>query len=287
MSGFLRSAAGALFLASGRASRNRRAYGPGPGLRIVALHAEDTDDFDTFRRLVDWFGSRLPIADPSCLDDGATPLQRDELLLTFDDGHARTFRAMEWLAKAGIRVVYFVIPSYLNRSVREFLAHHASRGVTAYNIAGPHDLDKTHGLESGQLRELEAMGHRIGAHNDAHRDLAVLDADGIAYEVSGGVDLLERYLDHRVDDFAWAFGWIDAVTPASLDAMRARCRRVFSSVRGWNVPGVTPAVFLRDPLSVDEPALFREACLRGAVDHRYAAARARLMQMTGRRWDLA
>lgn len=279
-----RAAAGAALLALGHGRRNRERYGPAPGVRIAALHAEDTDVPGALSRLVDGCLERLDAAGPADVDalwlGSATP-GRDRLLLTMDDGHARTFAAAEQLAQRGIRIIYFVVPSYIGRTVREYLDFHRGRGVDAFDIGGPLDRDRTRGLSVTQLRELEAMGHRIGAHNDAHRNLAQLDEAGMAYEIDGAVDRLADLLGHAVDDFAWAFGRVEDAPPVALALMRRRCRRVYSSVRGLNVPGVTPAILLRDPISAHYPTVFNRACIEGALDHHYAAAHRRLQQQAG------
>ena len=279
---FLRHAvAGPLLLAVRRDRRNRVAYGSQPGLRILAVHAEDTDDFDRFRRFVEWCGAQYPLLGPEAADAPGA-LTRDALLLTIDDGHARTFRAMEWLASIGVRATYFVVPSYVGRSVREYLDFHAARGVAAFDLAGPHDPATCRGFEPSQLREVEAMGHRIGAHNHAHRNLRRITAAEAEYEIVEAGRVLADHLQHPVRDFAWAFGRVDSVTPAALALMRERYARVYSCVRGLNVAGITPAVLLRDPVSVWYPRAFRAACVRGAVDHRYVTARAHLARLAGR-----
>lgn len=279
-----RAAAGAAFLAAGCARRNRVAYGTAPGLRLAVLHAEDTDRPDAWWRLIEGCANRFELASPDDLVDlaGSRPPARDKLLFTMDDGHARTFQPLEQLARRGIRIIYFVVPSFIGRTAREYLAWHRSRGVDAFNLAGPADLDAARGLAPAQLRELEAMGHLIGAHNNAHRNLTALDPAGIAYEIDGAAAQLEEILGHPVEDFAWAFGSMAHATPAALAAARARYARVYSCIRGLNVPGVTPSVLLRDPVSVDYPHVFNMACLRGALDHRTASARQRLLAETGR-----
>lgn len=278
---FRRALSGSLLLASGRPGRNRIAYGEQPGLRILALHAEDAARLTRFRRFVEWCGGRYPLLGPEAADAPGA-LARDALLLTIDGADARTFRAMEWLASAGVRVTCFVVPSFVGRSAREYLAFHAASGVTAFNPAGARDIDASRGLAPSQLREVEAMGHRVGAHNDTYRNLRRVTAAEAEHELLEAGRALGELLGRPVRDVAWAFGRMDSVTPAALALMRERFGRVYSGVRGLNVAGITPSVLLRDPVSLSDPRAFRAACVRGALDHRYVMARAQLARLAGR-----
>jgi len=272
--------AGSASLACGRARRNRRRYGPSRGLRVAALHAEDTIDLDRFKRWIEWCGARMPFASPEVVERGIVG-PNDALLITMDDGDARTFPAVEWLATAGIRIIYFVVPSYVGRTCAEFLAYHRQRGVSAFNIAARPDRSAARGFERSQLLELEHMGHRIGAHNDAHRSLGRLAAADAAYDIDGALDRLSDLLGHPIDDFAWAFGTLSAISPESLAMIRRRCARVYSCIRGLNVPHVTSSIILRDAISVETPFVFTRACLQGAFDDRSASDREALVRLTG------
>jgi peptidoglycan/xylan/chitin deacetylase (PgdA/CDA1 family) len=278
-----RGLAGWALVTAGRHRQNRAAYGPTPGLRLAGLHAEDTDDIDAFTRLIERCAAAFPTIGPRDVDavaEGKAPAA-DSLGFTFDDGHRRTFDALAWMTSQRLYATIFVIPSYIGRSARQYLAYHERRGVAAFNIAGDRDPDRTLGLTPSQLRELESMGHRIGGHNDAHRDLGALDDAGAAYEIDAGLDQLEDLLGHHVDDFAWAVGGIRHAPAPALERASRRCRRVYSSVRGLNVPGVSPAILLRDHISIDFPPAFNLACLRGAFDARYKPARRQLAETRG------
>ena len=181
-----------------------------------------------------------------------------------------------------MRAVCFVVPSWIGRSAREYLALHAARGVAAVNPAASKGLDAARGPEPSQIRELVSMGHRVGAHNDAYRNLRRVTAAEAEREVLEAGDALAAVLGHPARDFAWACGRVDSVTPAALALMRERHGRVYSSVRGLNVAGVTPSVLLRDVASLSDPRAFRAACIRGAYDHRYVASRAQLARLAGR-----
>jgi hypothetical protein len=52
-------------------------------------------------------------------------------------------------------------------------------------------------------------------------------------------------------------------------------------VRGLNVPAVTSAVVLREPVCLEAPRLVSRARLRGAFDHRYEQQRRELTRCSG------
>jgi hypothetical protein len=150
--------------ASGRVRRNRaELYGGAAGLRIVIFHLTPRENLDGLKRVVEWWGERWPLATPDDVDAlmaGRLDLQgQDRLLVTFDDGLARHHEAAAWLAEVGVRGVFFVIPSLLDRTVAQFVRHHAERGVRAFP---PVADGAVRGLSTSQVREMLAMGHRIG-----------------------------------------------------------------------------------------------------------------------------
>lgn len=247
------------------------------------LHAEDTDDFDRFRHFIERLDEQFSIVDAVTVEAPAPTGggSRLPVLITFDDGHARTFPALEWLAQRGISTLYFLIPSYIDRSVQEFLDAHAACGVEAYNIGSGRDLSRTRGFSRSQVRELQAMGHRIGAHNDAHRDLGRWHThDDARYEILGGMARLEDICGTAINDFAWAFGRMRHLSQDALSLMAERFQRVYSGIRGRSSVAPRNAAscrfFFRTGISLDDPQRFVSATLRGGLDVRDRGERASL-----------
>jgi peptidoglycan/xylan/chitin deacetylase (PgdA/CDA1 family) len=115
---------------------------------------------------------------------------------------------------------------------------------------------------------MAAMGHRIAAHNFAHRDLGKLNKlEEIEYEVEQARDAVSDLTGTGCDDFAFAFGQPDNLTQAAAEFLKERCRRVYSCVRGLNVPGRTPAFLLRGAIVLEYPLAFTKLCLDGGADH--------------------
>jgi hypothetical protein len=65
------------------------------------------------------------------------------------------------------------------------------------------------------------------------------------------------------------------------------CARLYSSVRGLNVPGLSPRLLLRYPANLWHPFAFTVAALNGALDHRSVGQWEALERLAGRLPDLA
>ncbi len=261
-----------------RAARNRRRLYQGEtGLRIVTFHHTGPHEMEQLRRLVAWARGRMELGEPEDADDLVAGRWRrrrsDRLLLTFDDGLESNFEAARWLAAQEIRAVFFVIPSFVGRTVTEFLDFHRRSGVTAHPPGPP----GAPGLAVRQVREMAAMGHRIGAHNFAHRDLGRLRAPAdIEYEVGRALESVGEIVGSECDDFAIGFGQPENVSDEAAAWLLAQCPRVHACHRGLNVPGLTPRFLLRDDCKPWHPFAFTRACLEGGGDH-HLADRAREM----------
>jgi peptidoglycan/xylan/chitin deacetylase (PgdA/CDA1 family) len=281
----LKRTAGASWLAlTGAAERARRdLYGGRHGLRVINLHDVPPHYFDWFRRLLDWVGETFSIVGPEAaaeiLAGRAAPPARDQVLFTFDDGFESNYAAAEHLASRGIRAAFFVVPSFLDRTVEEYLAYHRGRGVDAFTF-------NSHGSRGGlsrfQVREMLAMGHLVAAHNYAHRDLGKLrSAADLDYEIDQAVDAVAELTGQPCEDFAIGFGRPRNISVEAVARLQQRVQRVYACVRGLNVPGQVPRLLARDSINLDQPFIYQKACIRGGMDLRWAHEIEQLKQLGG------
>ena len=270
------------FRALGRSRTDRqRLYHGAHGLRMLVFHDLNGAAFDHFRVVVEWTLERL---DPGVPEDADALLEgrfqlpaRDRLLLTFDDGFESQHRAAEWMAKQGLRGTFFVVPSLIGRDVAGYLAHHRARGVEAFRFPRA-----VRGLSPSQVREMEAMGHRIGAHNNAHRDLGKLQAPAdVAAEIDDAIEGVGAVLGHHCRDFAIAFGQPSNLSDEARRQLAASDLQVYSCVRGLNVPGRTPRFLLRHSVECRDPRVFTRLCIRGGADRHMASAWFGLLRQVG------
>ncbi len=259
--------------ASGRAARNREAlYGGSTGLRVLTLHETRREDLDRVKRVVDWCCSRFTMASPADADELFAGSWRvapaDRVLITLDDGLASNYEAAVWLSRVGVAAIFFVVPSLIDRTIAQYLRFHEDHGVRAHAPSAETDVQ---GLTSGQVREITAMGHRIGAHNFAHRDLGRLHTPAdLRYEISSAVEQVAELTGRECHDFAIGFGQPENVSDQAATYLLEHCPRVYACHRGLNVPGKTPRFLLRDTLFREHPLAFTRVCLDGGADHRLA-----------------
>jgi len=266
-----------------------RLYAGCHGLRIATLHDSATLLLPGFTRLLDWCEEHFEHGsadDAAALVRGAfVPGKRDKLLFTFDDGHDNNILAAQLLAERGWQAVFFIVPSYLNRSIDEYCEFHRTQGVEAVPFGQKNVDQPVHGLSDEQVRAMVAMGHVAAGHNYAHRDLGLLsDRAELEYEIGRALDDLSALTGQPCTHFAWGNGTPRHLSDAAIAYLYERGVTVYSSVRGMNVPGTTPTLLLRD--SVGLPPLFPEVWTRllllGGVDHRYLEARENLARRGGR-----
>jgi peptidoglycan/xylan/chitin deacetylase (PgdA/CDA1 family) len=280
----LRWGAAHAWRALGRVERARaELYGGATGLRALTFHETQPAHLRDVRRIVEWCRTRLALATPAEADalfDGRwVAPERDRVLVTFDDGLASNYAAARALADLGVRAIFFVVPSLLDRTVPEYLAYHERFGVRAHVPRASRD---TRGLSTSEVREMVAMGHRIGAHNFAHRDLGRLrEPAELRYEVAQALDAVSELTGEPCRDFAIGFGQPANLSDEAAAFLVERCPRVYACFRGLNLPGRSPRFLLRHAVEPDHPFAFTRLCVEGGADGRVAGRARELARRVG------
>jgi peptidoglycan/xylan/chitin deacetylase (PgdA/CDA1 family) len=111
---------------------------------------------------------------------GERPLERDAVLVTFDDGYASTYPAVLELVR---------------------------RGMTASVFITTGTIDGEGMLETSEIRSLARVpGVEIGAHTISHPRVDELTGDALAHEIGGSKQALETILGAPVATFAYPHG---------------------------------------------------------------------------------
>ena len=275
MSRAQRWVAAQLWRASGRPVTDRELlYDGATGLRIVTFHETPPEQLERLRRIVDWCRTRFPMASPADVDGlvaGRWRTGPDRVLLTFDDGYESNFDVTTQIgADNALKIADEAIGqvSKLRANLGAFQKN-TLQSTIQYLGVGVENLQAS----TSQIREMAAMGHRIAAHNFAHRDLGLLrDQAAIRYEVSNAVEKVGELTGSPCNDFAIAFGQPDNVSEEAAAYLLEHCPRVYSCHRGLNVPGKTPRFLLRHACEPHHPLAFTRICLEGGADRRVADA---------------
>jgi peptidoglycan/xylan/chitin deacetylase (PgdA/CDA1 family) len=138
------------------------------------------------------------------------------------------------------------------------------------------------GLTTTQVREMMAMGHRVAAHNYAHRDLGKLHTpDEIRYEVANALEALGELTGRPCQDFAIGFGQPENLSDEAAAYLLESCPRVYACHRGLNVPGRTQRFALRHAFEPAHPFAFTRVCLEGGADRRLADRQREMIRRVG------
>ena len=118
------------------------------------------------------------------------PLPARPVILTFDDGYTDFYTtAYPVLQSHGFKGVAYIVPGF---------------------------LDHPRYMTSAQVVEIDRAGIEVAAHTMTHADLTKASAAGLASEIQGSKNALERMLGHPVLDFCYPSGMFNATVIAAL-----------------------------------------------------------------------
>lgn len=188
-------------------------------VRVLFLHESSPAHAERFRRQMVWMRDHFNVIDFEMfkrLFEGGLVLQdeRPAVLLTFDDGLASNYDvAAPILEEAGMRGLFFVVPRFsasAGDEGRRFYLEHIRNRWPALNPMTPE-----------QIRDLAARGHTIGNHTMSHARLSEIPEAEYESEIVESAAIIESWIGHPVEAFAWPLLW-NAITP---EAHRVACRR--------------------------------------------------------------
>lgn len=251
---------------------------PAGSFRILLFHDVPEADVAAFTALVSHLAKANRLIGPAeaesmlagnAWNGGALPC-----LLSFDDGFASNRALADTvLAEHGARALFFVCPGLMALDAdRQKLAiatniHDGKNAADDRSLMGWEDLE-----------HLRAHGHVIGNHTMDHLRLTRLTPDQRAEQVGQAALILSSRLG-PTEWFAYTFGDIDSIDPASLTEISRHHHYCRSGIRGAN-QRVTNRLALRaDHVDLTAPPAWRALAAEGGLDALYRKQRARLDAM--------
>ena len=167
----------------------------GPGACVPeAWNAMDTVAYDPFCAQLDLLSADgwETLQAPALNEPSAWNLGKQQILLTFDDGHDSDLLAAEALAARGFTATFYI--PWVN-------------------------LGRRHFLDQQSVTRLSHEGFRIGSHGMTHCRLKAVSADRLRLELTESKLRLEDLIGLPVTDLAVPFGSYDQrVIDAALNA---------------------------------------------------------------------
>jgi peptidoglycan/xylan/chitin deacetylase (PgdA/CDA1 family) len=200
---------------------------------------------------------------------GEIPVEKDNLLLTFDDGFISSRHVVDSvLDKLNIKALHFVVSEFVGQKGDDW------RGFVANNInphMHPEEVpEHCRNMNAEDLRHLIREGHSIGAHTANHARLSQLSGTELIKEIIESADELEKLLSINVEHFAYTFGNLSSFSQEALAVARKRFQYIYTGFRGNNAQSPLSWAINRDSIKPEDSDNLTGAFLEGGADRLYA-----------------
>ncbi len=244
-----------------------------PRLRVLSYHDISEADKELFERQLRWVMKSWDIVNPdvfAAMIDGEISVERDTLLLTFDDGTVSNLYVAERILKPlGIHALFFIVAKYALLGESDDWRTFGAENI--FLNRNPDAIpDNFRNMSIEDLMALLDAGHTIGAHTATHARLSTLSEAGLQDEIVGGANLLEAHLGIPVRHFAYPFGDLDSISAKAIHFARQRFKYVYTGMRGDNGGNNGLAWHIRRDSNKPHDSLwYTGACLEGGADFLY------------------
>ena len=236
---------------------------------------------DPFKELLLQLNSEYSFINPEdfvSFIKGGIKLNKNHLLLTFDDGFKSNYKvAQEILNPLQIKAIFFLPTGFIDAKNPETQKLYIKKNLCIEEFIADFHVNEMKPMTLENLSELVDSGHTIGAHTKNHFRLSEIDDDALLEEeiISSG-DRIEELLGVRVEHFAYPFGDIGSINKKALEIARARYKYVYSGVRGPNKCGISPGAIRREALNISDGIKYNTFVTNGGLSFYYWRARRRL-----------
>jgi peptidoglycan/xylan/chitin deacetylase (PgdA/CDA1 family) len=258
-------------------------------LRILSYHDMPEIEEPLFIRQLKWLQKSWQIISPNEFElimNGERLLNRDSLLLTFDDGTISNFNVAEKILNSfNIKALFFIVTNYAlindNQKWKGFINKNIM--LNKYQNKIPKYLRN---MSIENLKSLIIAGHTIGSHTKNHARLSSLKGQELVGEIIEGANMLEQKLMVPINHFAYPFGNFESISKeASLIACK-RFKYVYTGMRGDNGLANEGSNIWRDSNEPHDSLWYTSACLEGGADFLYRKKRQDCEKWGGKRFFL-
>jgi len=250
---------------------NKSYFGNRPRLRVLIYHDISEDEESNFSAQIAWLSKSWKFLSPeqfSSIIDGKSPLKRDSLLLTFDDGFISNRRIAERILNPlSIKALFFVVSGFVSIKNKKLCSNFISDNI--YPDLKSNKVPK--GWKNMDLVDLSYLiktGHTIGAHTLSHAKLSKLNKKQIYKEINFGTNFLEDKLGIKIKHFAYPFGNISSINQDTLMIAKKRFRYIYTGFRGDNSK-LEPWAIRRDAFQPNDSKYLIGTFLEGGADAIY------------------
>lgn len=237
-------------------------------LRVLTYHEIHPSQAWQFERQLRWLSKSWEFISPDqffAMKNGDLPIDKDYLLLTFDDGFISNREVADTiLADLGIHAIFFVVSEFVNinddNQMRKFVSENIIPGLDSSLV-----MDCQGNMNWDDLTALKNNGHVIGAHTANHSRLSKINSQDLEYEIVSSADKIESRLGIEVSCFAYTFGNLQSISGRAQKLASERFLYIFTGWRGDNCDTNNWAI-RRDAVSPADSLFLIGAFLEGAVD---------------------
>ena len=260
-------------LSAFRKFENLIGYNKSARLRVLLYHDFAPEEHIIFESQLAWLSRNWSFISPEqfvSIINGEETIQKNSLLLTFDDGFSSNRRIAEKILNPrGIQALFFVVSELVAiedpEEARQFIARQIQPGASKEKL--PNYVGN---MKWADLEALLEQGHTIGAHSRTHARLSeIKSSSSLIDEIVSSADRLGSRLGVDIEHFAYPFGDLDSFSIQAIKLAQRRFRYVYSGLRGNN-DNETPAFAIRrDALKPTDANALMGAFLEGGADFLY------------------
>ncbi len=258
-----------------------------PCVKILIYHDIPPEYEDNFKDHLSTLKKSFDFITPAQFHkylDGEFPLERDSLMVTFDDGFVSSYTStVKILDPLDISALFFICSGFIDSGVDGNWRAYTSKYICDNNITETEVKDWQSPMSWEQVLQLKENGHMIGGHTRNHLRLStVKDIKKITSEISDDKIKLEEKLGEKISTIAYPYGDINSISPDALSVIDSIYKFCYSGVRGNNYANEQKMTLKRDVAGFYLKTADVKFIANGGYDWYYYKDRIRLHNMVSR-----